>query len=126
LRTGAGYVGLVASTKRAATVLRALAAAGFDEEALLRVRSPAGLDLGPLRQDEIAVAILAELVSWRHTREAPAAPPVEAVDPVCGMTVVAGGGEHATHDGITYWFCGAGCQRRFEQDPARYLTASSK
>jgi xanthine dehydrogenase accessory factor len=126
LRTGAGYVGLVASAKRAATVLRALAAAGFDEEALLRVRSPAGLDLGPLRQDEIAVAILAELVSWRHTREAPAAPPVEAVDPVCLMRVVAGSGERATHDGITYWFCGAGCLHRFEQDPARYLTASSK
>jgi xanthine dehydrogenase accessory factor len=126
LRTGAGYVGLVASAKRAATVLAALEASGFDEEALVRVRSPAGLDLGPLRQEEIAVAILAELVSWRHAREAPAAAPVEAVDPVCGMTVVAGSGEHAFHAGTTYWFCGAGCRRRFEQDPARYLTTSTK
>jgi xanthine dehydrogenase accessory factor len=77
LRTGARYVGLVASAKRATTVLSALEASGFDEEALVRVRSPAGLDLGPLRQEEIAVAILAELVSWRHTVDAPAAPPVE-------------------------------------------------
>jgi xanthine dehydrogenase accessory factor len=126
LRTGAGYIGLVASAKRAATVLGALEASGFDEEALVRVRSPAGLDLGPLRQEEIAVAILAELVSWRHTREAPAAPPVEAVDPVCGMTVVAGSGERATHAGNTYWFCGAGCRRRFDEDPARYLAVSPK
>jgi xanthine dehydrogenase accessory factor len=125
LRTDAGYVGLVASAKRAATVLAALEASGFDDEALVRVRSPAGLDLGPLRQEEIAVAILAELVSWRHTREAPAAPPVEAVDPVCGMTVVAGTGEQATHAGVTYWFCGAGCRRRFEEDPARYLSVST-
>ena len=29
---------------------------------------PAGLDLGPSTQEEIAVAILAELVAWRHTR----------------------------------------------------------
>jgi len=125
LRTSAGYVGLVASAKRAATVLAALEASGFDEEALVRVRSPAGLDLGPLRQEEIAVAILAELVSWRHTREAPAVPPVEAVDPVCGMTVVVGSGERVVQADVTYWFCGAGCRRRFEEDPARYLTAST-
>jgi xanthine dehydrogenase accessory factor len=126
LRTGAGYIGLVASAKRAATVLGALEASGFDEEALVRVRSPAGLDLGPLRQEEIGVAILAELVSWRHTREAPAAPPVEAVDPVCGMTVLADSGERAIHAANTYWFCGAGCRRRFEQNPARYLEVSPK
>jgi xanthine dehydrogenase accessory factor len=126
LRTGADYIGLVASAKRAATVLAALEASGFDDAALVRVRSPAGLDLGPLRQEEIAVAILAELVSWRHTREAPATPPVEAVDPVCGMTVVEGSGERAVHAGVTYWFCGAGCRRRFEDEPARYLTVSPK
>ena len=41
---------------------------GLDEEEVLRVRAPAGLDLGPSTQEEIAVAILAELVAWRHTR----------------------------------------------------------
>jgi xanthine/CO dehydrogenase XdhC/CoxF family maturation factor len=39
---------------------------------------PAGLDLGSSRQEEIAVAILAQLVAWRHTRQAPAAPPERA------------------------------------------------
>ena len=37
------------------------------QEQLARVRSPAGLDLGPGSQEEIAVAILAELVAWSHT-----------------------------------------------------------
>src|SRR5205823_14902313 len=41
LRLGAGYVGLVASAKRAGVVLEALRARGVDEEALARVRSPA-------------------------------------------------------------------------------------
>ncbi len=68
LRSGAGYVGLVASAKRAATVLAELRARGLDEESVLRVRAPAGLDLGPSSQEEIAVAILAELVAWRHAR----------------------------------------------------------
>ena len=51
---------------------RRLRERGLDEETLARVRSPAGLDLGPLTQPEIAVAVLAELVAWRHARARPA------------------------------------------------------
>jgi len=44
-------------------------------------------------------------------------------DPVCGMTVdpqkAAAKGEHA---GKTYYFCSAGCARRFEQAPEEYLS----
>lgn len=119
---GAGYVGLVASARRAASVLGALREHGLDEEALARVRSPAGLDLGPASQEEIAVAILAELVAWRHTRPRAEALLAEAVDPVCGMSVaVEGARETAVHEGVTYYFCNAGCRQRFEVDPARYL-----
>ena len=128
LRSGAGYVGLVASARRAGAVLEGLRARGLDEEQLARVRSPAGLDLGPGGQDEIAVAILAELVAWSHTPEARGADagsaPAEAVDPVCGMTVAAvAGGESATHRGARYWFCSSGCRARFEADPERYASA---
>jgi xanthine dehydrogenase accessory factor len=125
LRAEAGYVGLVASAKRAAAVLAELRVRGLDEETLIRVRSPAGLDLGPSRQEEIAVAILAELVAWRHSRAAPQEPPGEAVDPVCGMTVAVGNGEHLEYEGVTYWFCGGHCRRRFEEDPASYLASST-
>jgi xanthine dehydrogenase accessory factor len=121
----AGYVGLVASAKRASAVIADLRERGVEEEALARVRSPAGLDLGPLSQEEIAVAILAELVAWRHTRVASPAELVEALDPVCGMTVSIAGARHTTvHQGTTYYFCGAGCRARFEADPARYLAAA--
>jgi xanthine dehydrogenase accessory factor len=77
LVTGARYVGLVASARRAAAVLQGLRARGIGEEALARVHSPAGLDLGSSRQEEIAVAIIAQLVAWRHARGAPASPPAE-------------------------------------------------
>jgi xanthine dehydrogenase accessory factor len=123
----AGYVGLVASAKRGAAVLAELRGRGLDEETLARIRCPAGLDLGPSSQEEIAVAILAELVAWRHTKPSLAAELVEAeaVDPVCGMTVsIAGARETAVHDGRTYYFCGAGCRSRFEADPARYLATA--
>jgi xanthine dehydrogenase accessory factor len=130
LAGGTGYVGLVASAKRGAAVLAELRERGLDEEALARVRCPAGLDLGPSSQEEIAVAILAELIAWRHTR--PGSPSelveeahvMEAVDPVCGMTVaVAGAKETAVWAGRTYYFCGPGCRGRFERDPETHLGA---
>ena len=120
LASSAGYVGLVASAKRASAVTAELRDRGIDEESLARIRSPAGLDLGPSTQEEIAVAILAELVAWRHTRVAsPAELVEEAVDPICGMTVaVAAAKETAVRDGITYYFCSAHCRKRFEAEAA--------
>jgi xanthine dehydrogenase accessory factor len=116
LATDAGYIGLVASAKRAAALTAELRERGVAEEALARIRSPAGLDLGPSSQDEIAVAILAELVAWRHTRgSSPADLVEEAIDPICGMTVaVAGTKETVTRDGVAYHFCSAHCRKKFE------------
>jgi xanthine dehydrogenase accessory factor len=112
LQAGVGYVGLVASARRAAQVLDVLRRRGVAEEALARVRSPAGRDLGPSTQEEIAVAILAELVDWRHGRAADA--PAEAVDPVCGMTVAVAGAPTAIRDGVTWYFCSVGCRDHFQ------------
>jgi xanthine dehydrogenase accessory factor len=126
LRAGAGYVGLVASSRRAASVLAGLRDQGLEEEEVLRVRAPAGLDLGPSTQDEIAVAILAELVAWRHTRPGDLAVPTEAVDPVCGMTVsVEGAAERVEHEGSIVVFCSAHCRAQFEAEPERYRVRTS-
>lgn len=126
LRAGTGYVGLVASSRRATSVLAELRSRGLGEEEVLRVRAPAGLDLGPSTQEEIAVAILAELVAWRHTRPADLPVPTEAVDPVCGMTVsVEGAAERLEHEGATVVFCSAHCRARFEAEPERYRVGTS-
>jgi xanthine dehydrogenase accessory factor len=125
LASPAGYVGLVASARRAGVVLAALRERGVPEEALARIRSPAGLDLGPLPQPEIAVAVLAELVAWRHTRMRSPAELLEAVDPVCHMTVAVGPETpQAEHEGKTYWFCCPGCRSRFAKDPAAFLASA--
>jgi xanthine dehydrogenase accessory factor len=127
LSTPAPYVGLVASRKRAEAVLGYLRDRGVPQEALDRVHAPAGLDLGRVAHDEIAVAIMAELVRERAagtleggaSETAPARH--EALDPVCGMTVdVATARYRGTHAGRTYYFCSAGCLARFEEDPARF------
>jgi xanthine dehydrogenase accessory factor len=109
LAGGADYIGLVASSKRASAVL-----GGFDEVSRARVRSPAGLDLGPSSQEEIAVAILAELVAWRHTRTKDVLREY-ATDPICGMSVDVARAQHTLEqEGTTYYFCGPGCLRKFE------------
>jgi xanthine dehydrogenase accessory factor len=129
---GPAFVGLVASRRRGEAVIGYLADRGVPRELLDRVRVPVGLDLGHTAHREIAVSILAELVQLRATgafgssravqaTPQPAAP--EAVDPVCGMTVVADAGSHPfEHEGVTYYFCCVGCRTRFEADPGSYLT----
>ena len=121
--SGAGYVGLVASTRRAGVVRTALRERGVAEDQLAAVRSPAGLDLGPCTQEEIAVAILAELVAWSHGRRGSPTQLLEAVDPVCGMTVSMDGND-VTYEyfGTTYYFCCPGCRGMFEADPVKALS----
>ena len=153
------YLGLVGSRRRGAAVLGYLADRGLPADQLGRVHVPAGLDLGHTTHQEIAVAILAELVQLRASgalagaagaapaRNAPAAAasnataraasapgapagqaePAGAADPVCGMTVAATAASHPlAHDGVTYYFCCTGCRRKFELDPAAYVTRETR
>ena len=60
------YVGFVGSRKKAAALKDALAARGVDRNRLERLKSPAGLDLGAITPDEIALSILAEIVARRR------------------------------------------------------------
>jgi xanthine dehydrogenase accessory factor len=124
------YVGLVGSARRGAAVLGYLAERGVPKEQLDRVRVPAGLDLGRTAHQEIAVAILAELVQLRASGELrhpddqrQARGQRQAIDPVCGMTVPTDpAGQPLEHAGVSYYFCGAACRRAFGADPSRYTS----
>lgn len=65
LDTEIGYVGMLGSARRGATILRFLREEGVDEGRLARVRVPIGLDLGARTAPEIALAILAEIQAVR-------------------------------------------------------------
>jgi xanthine dehydrogenase accessory factor len=67
------YVGLVASPKRGAAVVDDLRAEGVAEDQVARVDSPAGLDIGARTPAEIALSILAEVVTVRRRRGDPVA-----------------------------------------------------
>jgi molybdenum cofactor cytidylyltransferase len=65
-RSGADYVGLLANKKRAQEVQGSLQLRGIPAEQLMRMRAPAGLDIGAESPEEIALSIMAEIVAERH------------------------------------------------------------
>ncbi|BAV43319.1 XdhC family protein [Mycobacterium ulcerans] len=116
LDNGVGYIGLVASKVRGAAVLDSL---GLSATERARIRTPVGLAIGAKTPAEIAVAIAAEIIAAVRAggggRPAPVdATAAEAVDPVCGMTVLIGPAtEHLRLAGADYWFCCPACRTAF-------------
>jgi xanthine dehydrogenase accessory factor len=120
-------VALVASQIRGDAVRRSL---DLPEELLAELHSPAGLEIGAETPEEIALAILAEIVAIRRlgTAEAISAPPepaaaptpvpIEAaVDPVCGMKVaISAASIQLERDGERYYFCSEGCRDTFSAE----------
>jgi xanthine dehydrogenase accessory factor len=114
---GADYVALVSSRKRAEAMLKTL---GLSREQRQKLKFPAGLDIGAVTAEEIALSILAEMVQLRRTR-VPASVPVAAVplpvlarDPICGMNVDVTTARHKLEkDGMMHYFCCAGCKEKF-------------
>ena len=74
LAIDAAYVAFVGSRKKAEALRRSLAERGVAPERLARLKTPAGLDLGAITPDEIAVSILAEIIAVRRNGERGAAP----------------------------------------------------
>jgi len=67
LRQPCGFVGMIGSRRRVKTTLDRLIEAGIPREHAEQVHAPLGLDLGAETPQEIAVAILAEIVRERRT-----------------------------------------------------------
>lgn len=122
------YLGVVASRTRFGQLREGLLGRGVAEGPLGRIHNPAGLDIGARLPEEVALSILAEIVQLarapRAEEPAPAPRPEaeEAIDPVCGMTVVVATARHrAEHAGRSYVFCNPRCREKFLVAPERYL-----
>jgi xanthine dehydrogenase accessory factor len=60
------YLGMIGSKRRTNIVLEKLREEGADENELRKVRAPIGLDIGAVSPEEVALAILAEIVAERR------------------------------------------------------------
>ena len=130
------YLGLVASKKRFQQIFKQLTDDGVPQEKLDLIKCPAGIGMPARTFPEVALSIIAEIVTLRRSQEKQAAAvrgSVEssaaplAEDPVCHMKVdpqtAAGSFLFA---GITYYFCNAHCKNSFEKDPRKYLSAEAR
>jgi xanthine dehydrogenase accessory factor len=125
LTAGVPYVALVASAKRGAAVRAELVLA---EELRAQLHTPAGLEIGAVTPEEIAISILAELIGSQRSDgadERPSAAPAmpsalsEAVDPVCGMRVAVTAATPQLLVGEeSVYFCCEGCRDRYAHEHA--------
>jgi xanthine dehydrogenase accessory factor len=69
------YVAFVGSRRKAEVLKATLAERGVAAERLAKLKAPAGLDLGAITPDEIAISILAEIVAARRGKHSRGSPP---------------------------------------------------
>ena len=67
--SNAEHIAFVGSRRKLAAISEALLAEGIAAERIARVKGPAGLDIGAITADEIALSILAEMISQRRKAE---------------------------------------------------------
>jgi len=125
------YLGLVASKKRFQEVTSRLREEGVSREKLAVIKCPTGLDIATRTFQEVALSIVAEIVSLRRShvekgearhRPAEVVIPQMAVDPVCHMTVdPQSAKESVNFAGVLYYFCNAHCKKSFTESPQKYL-----
>jgi xanthine dehydrogenase accessory factor len=69
VKTAARYVGMIGSQRKVISVFKHLRDNGIDGSLLKRVHAPIGLDIGALMPEEIAVSVVAELISVRRNAQ---------------------------------------------------------
>jgi xanthine dehydrogenase accessory factor len=124
------FLSLIASKKKSKSLLKQLANEGIRQDEIDSIKFPAGLDIGAVTPQEIAVSIIAELVQQKMAKvhedkiilEVSEPNNGKAKDPICGMLVDPLTADHSSdYEGITFFFCCGGCKERFEAEPAAYV-----
>lgn len=66
VRADPDYTGLIGSKRRTTIVIDRLRETGASDEQLKKIHAPIGLDIGAISPEEVALAIIAEIVAVRH------------------------------------------------------------
>lgn len=132
LRTKVPYVAFVSSRRKANGIFRYLRDTGIPVERLQQVKTPAGLNINAKTPEEVAVSILAEIISIRREEspnlmvdpsfEKATSPEGDLyINPVCGVPVQKSTAKHIIeYKGESYYFCCDGCKVSFEKEPDKY------
>lgn len=144
LETAAGYVGFVASSKKASDIQKYLKREGISQARIAQLKSPVGLDINAKLAGEVAISILAEVI--QHFRQGtvsqtraepekkpealPASPPPPGdafqeayyINPVCQVPVSKKNPKYVIeYKGQMVYFCCDGCKVVFEKNPEQFI-----
>ena len=133
VRSGAEYVSFVSSYKKANSIFNNLKKQGVTVEELKKIKTPAGININAKLPEEVAVSILAEIIS--HLREEKKTENYALnldeyfLNPVCNLPIQKSTAKHVIpFRGVDYYFCCDGCKVSFESEPEKYagIQASTK
>lgn len=131
IKTGTDYISFVSSHKKANSVLMALKREGISHDQLVRIKTPAGLDINAKTPEEVAISILAQIIEHRRNYEK--VNEDQSVDqdgissdlyvnPVCNIPVQKSTAKHVLeYNDEKVYFCCDGCKESFEKEPEAYM-----
>ncbi len=128
IESDASYVSFVSSLRKANSVYNALKKQGIAVSDLARVKTPAGLNINAKLPEEVAISILAEIISkMREEKNSESKPEttlnldVYFINPVCNIPVQKSTAKHVINfKNKDYYFCCDGCKVSFEKEPTKY------
>ncbi len=130
IQSGATYISFVASRKKGSAVFHTLRQRGITFDQLKKVKTPAGIDINAKLPQEVAVSILAEIVTHIRSEEVKTKTDADEkesknsnifINPVCNIPVEKSTAKHVIeYEGESYYFCCDGCKISFEKEPAKY------
>lgn len=131
LSTEIKYIGYIAGKRKTNDVLNYLREKGYSEETLSKIKAPAGLNIGAVSAEEIALSIIAEIISIHRkvifqrifqygSKKGKAE---YAIDPVCKMVIdIKDSKYYSEFRSEKVYFCSEGCKEKFDLNPFLYLT----
>ena len=132
IESSAQYVSFVSSIKKANSIYNTLKKQGVPVTQLARVKTPAGLKIDAKLPEEVAISILAEIISKVREEKNPAAKSPAStlnmdeyfINPVCNIPIQKSTAKHIIkHKNKDYYFCCDGCKVSFEKEPGKYEIA---
>ena len=122
------YLSFVASYKKANSVFMELKRSGVPHDELVKIKTPAGLDIKAKTAEEVAISILAQIIEHKRTHEPEQVKELKKeiedlyINPVCKIPVQKSTAKHVLeYEGEKVYFCCDGCKVSFEKEPEAYM-----
>ncbi len=130
MRTNPKYLAFVSSRKKANSIFMGLKRSGVAHEDLVKINTPAGLDINAKTPEEVAISILAQIIQHKYQGAGEKANQMDEIEltedlyinPVCKIPVQKSTAKYVLeYEGEKVYFCCDGCKESFEKDPAAYM-----